>query len=253
MLDPGSCARVFSQRCWRSDPGARGPSRGPSRVPCRRWMIATRCGRIGPACARRACAARAQAAAPAAAHQTAPRRVPDPGDERARGALRSPLRAPARSGSRKPLPEPDTDVWAALDAPISISLRAGASAPRGPGPPALPVAPPALTAPVRAESLLRIERSIAAAEAKVEAARFEEALARVARARADLAALPPGRDHAACAAPERSQRQPRWRAAAATGARLPSLACSRRASRSTRAPRQAAASARRCARSGAAP
>ena len=89
---------------------------------------------------------------------------------------------------------PDTDVWASLDAPVQIAMRAGASPSRGSGPHPLPGAAPVLEAPVRAESLWRIERSIAAAGAQVEAARFEEALETLARARAAVEALPPGRD-----------------------------------------------------------
>jgi len=138
--------------------------------------------------------------APMAAHQ-AWRRVLclDPAEERAlAGALRSlPLlvhRPEIRIELDAAPSAPDTDVWASLDAPVQIAMRAGPSPSHGPGPLSLASGEPALEAPVRAESLWRIERSIAAAEAQVEAARFEEALETVARARAALDALPPGRD-----------------------------------------------------------
>ena len=138
--------------------------------------------------------------APLAAHQVW-RRVLclDPANERAlAGALRSlPLqvhRPEIRIEPEASPAAPDTDVWASLDAPVQIAMRAGASPSRGPGPLSLPSGEPAVAAPIRAESLRRIERSLAAAEAQVEAARFEEALRTIARARAALVALPPGRD-----------------------------------------------------------
>jgi hypothetical protein len=138
--------------------------------------------------------------APLAAHQ-AWRRVLclDPANERAlaRALLSLPLRVHRPEIRLEPEATPtapDTDVWASLGAPVQIAMRAGASPARGPGRVLLPGAEPALEAPVRAESLWRIERSIAAAEAQVEAARFEEALETIARARAALAALPRGRD-----------------------------------------------------------
>ena len=124
----------------------------------------------------------------------------DPADERAlarsaalasaaRASARDPDRARSRAGRAS-----DTDVWASLDAPRADRDARERRAARGAGPRSLPGGEPALEAPVRAESLWRIERSLAAAEAQVEAARFEEALETVARARAALAALPPGRD-----------------------------------------------------------
>ena len=137
---------------------------------------------------------------PVSAHQ-AWRRVLclDPADERAlAGALRTlPLRVhrPEIQLAADPAPAvsvSDTDVWLALDAPLVLALRP-------PGRPLArarsePGARAAFDAPQRAESLWRIERSLAAAESQVEAARIEDALASVARARAALAGLPPGRD-----------------------------------------------------------
>jgi len=135
---------------------------------------------------------------PVSAHQ-AWRRVLclDPADERAlAGALRTlPLRVhrPEIEISAEPAPDvSDTDVWLLLDAPVVIALRpehlATKRARPGPG------GGPALEAPQRAESLWRVERALAAAESQVEAARFDEALESVGRARATLAGLPPGRD-----------------------------------------------------------
>ncbi len=126
----------------------------------------------------------------------------DPADIRAlAGAMRTlPLRLhrPAiRIESEVPPAAPDTDVWAALDTPVSIALRPGAAATRGQGEVSRSGIPPIIEAPVRAESLRRVDRSIAAAETQAEAARFDEALESVARARAGLAALPAGRDLAA--------------------------------------------------------
>jgi len=137
---------------------------------------------------------------PVAAHR-AWRRVLclDPADERALAeALRSlPLRVhrpEIRIEPEATPAAPDTDVWASLDVPVQIAMRADASPSRGSGLLSLPGGEPALEAPVRAESLWRIERSLAAAEAQVDAARFEEALETVSTARAALEALPPGRD-----------------------------------------------------------
>jgi tetratricopeptide (TPR) repeat protein len=111
-----------------------------------------------------------------------------PGDEAARsGALRSqPLRihrpevavGPAVAGS-----EPDTDLWRSLDAPVPLAARAPAPARAG----------SEAGAVGRGGSLSQIDRALAAAEAQLAAARFEQALATAARARAGLDALPPGR------------------------------------------------------------
>jgi hypothetical protein len=145
-------------------------------------------------------AADLETVAPVAAHR-AWRRVLclDPADERAlAGALRSlPLRVhrPAIRVEADAAPAvSDTDVWRALDAPLQIAMRTNASPARGPGHLPPTAGEPAIEAPVRAESLWRIDRSLAAAEAQVTAARFEEALETVARARTALDALPPGRD-----------------------------------------------------------
>jgi hypothetical protein len=110
----------------------------------------------------------------------------DPGDETARrGALRSqPLRVHRPDVQVGPGPAPgptDTDLWSALDAPIRFAGRAPA--------------PPDDAA--REDSLWRIDRWLAAAEAQVAAARFEEGLATAAKARAGLEELPPGRELAA--------------------------------------------------------
>ena len=72
----------------------------------------------------------------------------------------------------------DTDLWKALDAPLRFAARA-------PKPP---------DDAVLEDALWRIERWLAAAEAQVAAARFEEALETAAKARAGLEALPPGRE-----------------------------------------------------------
>ncbi len=146
-------------------------------------------------------ALRAQAlepVAPVAAHQ-AWRRVLclDPADENAlAGALRTlPLRVhrpEIQVGSEADAVALDTNVWLALDAPVQIALQPVGIPTRGLR--SAPGAQPALEAPVRAESLWRIERSLAAAETQAEAARFEEALESVARARSGMAGLPPGRD-----------------------------------------------------------
>ena len=113
----------------------------------------------------------------------------DPGDETARsGALRSqPLRVhrpEIRVGPEAAKHEPDTDSWSSLDRPVLLVARA--SAPPG--------GAPAADLTDRAASLRRIERWLVEAEAQVTAARFEEALATAAKARAGLEAFPPGRD-----------------------------------------------------------
>ncbi len=138
--------------------------------------------------------------APVTAHR-AWRRVLclDPADARAlAGALRTlPLRVhrPEIRLAADAAPAPaDTDVWASLDAPLQIAMRPDAAPARAPGPRAPSAGEPALETPVRAESLWRIDRSLAAAEAQVAAAHFEEALETVARARTALDALPAGRD-----------------------------------------------------------
>jgi hypothetical protein len=112
----------------------------------------------------------------------------DPGHEQARsGAQRTqPIRVhrPGISiGSATQAAPPDTDPWRSLDAPIPLAARP-AAAPRGES------APEARTA----SGPRQIERWLRAAESQLEAARFEEALATAARARAALDAIPPGRD-----------------------------------------------------------
>ncbi|HEY8156854.1 MAG TPA: hypothetical protein VII72_22200 [Myxococcota bacterium] len=111
----------------------------------------------------------------------------DPGDGAARkGALRTqPLRVhrpDVQIGSGAGDDPPDTDLWRSLDAPVLIAARtpapAGAGAEAG--------------AAGRGDSLGQIDRWLAEAEAQLEAARFEQALATAGKARAGLAALPPG-------------------------------------------------------------
>ena len=114
----------------------------------------------------------------------------DPGDDAARsGALRSqPLRVhrpEIRVGPESGEDGHDTNLWSSLDAPVTLAGR----------PPAPPGAGPGSDAAGRADALRQIDRWLAAAEAQVAGARFEEALATAARARTGLEALPPpGRD-----------------------------------------------------------
>lgn len=114
----------------------------------------------------------------------------DPGDEAARsGAQRTrPLRVhrpEIRVGSEAAEPPGDTDSWSSLDAPVLLAGRA---------------APPPRSQPMTARpergggSLWQIERWLSAAEAQLAAARFEEALATSAKARAGLERVPPGPD-----------------------------------------------------------
>jgi hypothetical protein len=113
----------------------------------------------------------------------------DPGHEQARRGVQrtQPLRLhrpEIRLGSAAGVaPAPDTDPWRSLDAPVLLAAR---PAP----PPRREAAPEAPTA----SGPRQIERWLATAESQLAAARFEDALATAARARAGLDAIPPGQD-----------------------------------------------------------
>jgi hypothetical protein len=118
----------------------------------------------------------------------------DPGDEAARRGVQrtQPLRVhrpEIRVGSapaEHPAAEPraDTDAWSSLDAPVLLAARA-------PAPPRSELAAARLE---RDGSLRQIEDWLVTAEAQLAGARFEEALATSARARAGLDGMPPGPD-----------------------------------------------------------
>ena len=149
-----------------------------------------------------------EAASPVAAHQAWRRALClDPADERAlAGALRTlPLRMHRPEISIEVAVEPESatefetpigiresalhhDVFASLGAPLQVALHPAGSPMRGSR--SRPGGGPALEAPMRAESLWRIDRSLAAAEAQAEAAsgRSDEARACLAR----VLALDPG-------------------------------------------------------------
>jgi hypothetical protein len=114
----------------------------------------------------------------------------DPGDEAARsGAQRTqPLRVHrpevlvGSEAAQNPIDPSDTDPWRVLDAPVRLAGRAPADSYGG----------TVAARPQGGGSLREIERWLTTAEGQVEAARFEEALATSARARAGLDGLQPG-------------------------------------------------------------
>lgn len=118
----------------------------------------------------------------------------DPGDEAARSGVQRtrPLRVHrpeilVGSDAAEPLagePPADTDSWSSLDAPVLLAGRA----------PARARSQPVSAGPQRRGPLPQIESWLAVAEEQLAAARFEEALATSAKARAGLDGMPPGQD-----------------------------------------------------------
>jgi hypothetical protein len=113
----------------------------------------------------------------------------DPGDEAARSGVQRtrPVRVHRPEilvGSEVAEPPADTDSWSSLDAPVLLAGRA----------PAPPRRKSVSTGPQRGGSLRQVEGWLSEAEAQVAAARFEEALATSAKARAGLERVPPGQD-----------------------------------------------------------
>ena len=119
----------------------------------------------------------------------------DPGDEVARSGVQRtrPLRVHrpeilvGSDAAEPPAGEPpaDTDSWSSLDAPVLFAARAQAR----------PHSEPMTARPERDGGALRqIEGLLSEAEAQLAAARFEEALATSAKARAGLDGMPPDQD-----------------------------------------------------------